>query len=386
MQDPEGLSASNQVYVDIEAPPTDNTMTFIIIIAILGAVIIIVLAVVAYKAVKFIRAAVKGKKAHERAKKARVKKAVRSAVEMQSAAYLITYKDFMGMGRLRNHEYARDARLLKTIDDYDDLTTFVGQYPIVFFSHQWLSWADPDPDKLQYNEMLASIEAICSLKGFVPEDVYIFLDYLSIPQKNVAMRLAAINTLGVFASIAQYFVVVAPDSHHKDTKKVVDKASYQRRGWCRLEQWGHMCVSSMDEMFFYDGKQKKLIDLDDTPEDHGDWYQESIMVFEGEYTNPDNKPEMVDVVLGLYAMVIYRKSTISKDLYELISKCYSRVFPAELFEDLPILLAKMMKDDDELIKFMDVSSKKIEGLGGANSRWSSRNSRPSKGSTQVTPY
>ena len=61
----------------------------------------------------------------------------------------------------------------------------------------------------------------------------------------MAMRLAAINTLGVFSSLAQHFVVIAPDSVHKDTGKPVNKASYQRRGWCRLEQWGHMCVSGM---------------------------------------------------------------------------------------------------------------------------------------------
>ena len=31
---------------------------------------------------------------------------------------------------------------------------------------------------------------------------------------------------------------------------------------------------------------------------------DSIMVFEGDFTNPENKAEMVDVVLGLYAMVL----------------------------------------------------------------------------------
>ena len=35
------------------------------------------------------------------------------------------------------------------------------------------------------------------------------------------------------------------------------------------------------------------------------------MVFSGEYTNPENRVEMVDVVLGLYAMVLHRKSAMS---------------------------------------------------------------------------
>lgn len=78
--------------------------------------------------------------------------------------------------------------------------------------------------------MVAAGREICSEKGFNTDDLYIFLDFLSIPQKNVNLRLAAINTLGIISSLAPYFVVIAPTSVHKDTKKVVNKASYSRRG------------------------------------------------------------------------------------------------------------------------------------------------------------
>ena len=60
-----------------------------------------------------------------------------------------------------------------------------------------------------------------------------------------------------------------------------------------------------DGMFFFsNGKLEELKKVGDDGVDKAlsvDWYLDSIMVFEGDYTNPDNKHEMLDVVLGLYA-------------------------------------------------------------------------------------
>ena len=372
---------------------TDTTTTTIIL-AVFGALFGVLLIVGLWRLIKFMKAAVEGKRKHEAARRQRVKAAVKSAVTMQSACYLVKFDTFLEMKRLRNHEYAREKGYLKTIDNYDDLVELVSNEPVVFFSHQWLSWDDPDPDQLQYNEMVASCHALCKMKGFDINDLYIFLDYLSIPQANMNMRLAAINTLGVFSSLAQYFVVVAPDSVHKDTGKPVNKASYQRRGWCRLEQWGHMCKSGMENMYFY--KDNELVSVDDSPEDKAaDWFEESILVFEGDYTNSSNKDEMVDCVLGLYALVLtnlksYKsdsgsslkshksdsrlnlKSYISgsklsearmikddgdprftmneamKSLHDLIKRLHGRTFPVEYFGDLPELLVSMLDTDDEL--------------------------------------
>lgn len=54
-----------------------------------------------------------------------------------------------------------------------------------------------------------------------------------------------------------------------------------------------MCLQGLDNMFFYDGTSGRLEHLDDTPDDgDSDWIQDSIAVFDGDYTNPENKPEM----------------------------------------------------------------------------------------------
>jgi hypothetical protein len=55
-----------------------------------------------------------------------------------------------------------------------------------------------------------------------------------------------------------------------------------------------MSLQGMSNMYYFDGKSGKLTEVDDTPEDFGaDWFLDSIMVFDGDYTNPENKAEMV---------------------------------------------------------------------------------------------
>ena len=235
-----------------------------------------------------------------------------------------------------------------------------------------------------------------------------------VTQENEELKYLAVESLAVYASAARYFVVVAPDAIHKDTGKPVNKASYQRRGWCRLEQWGHMCLHGMNDMyFFHDGN---LLNLDDTPDDDGeDWYADSIMVFEGDYTNPENKFEMVNVILGLYGLVvkslmygeggsaISTKGTAAssflkaqaaqrkakpmasgKDgdpivlLYNLIQKFYPRVFPTYYFGDLPAMMQGMLSSDPALKDFIkNVSTKQGSAMQGP--------SRMSGGSAQVMP-
>ena len=144
---------------------------------------------------------------------------------------MTTLESFKALGKLKPHELARDSGALITLDTYEDLLEYAHRYPIVFFSHQWLSWAEPDPDRLQYREMIAACEQLCQRHGYTATQLHVFLDYISIPQRNMRLRLCAIDSLGVFASIAKHFVVVAPSAIHKDTMQVCDKASYARRGW-----------------------------------------------------------------------------------------------------------------------------------------------------------
>ena len=66
----------------------------------------------------------------------RCRKAVRLVVTPKSSCHLISLSDFKKMGGLKPHELARDAGLLITLDNYDDLTSFASQHKLIFFSHR----------------------------------------------------------------------------------------------------------------------------------------------------------------------------------------------------------------------------------------------------------
>ena len=49
----------------------------------------------------------------------------------------------------------------------------------------------------------------------------------SIPQKNRKIQEGAINSLALYASLADALVIVAPDGRHASNDSIVSKESYQ---------------------------------------------------------------------------------------------------------------------------------------------------------------
>lgn len=327
----EGANCENRVIIQ------EDSTGVLIMAFVLGPIVCILMIFGLWRFYLFIKKALQLKRKEEERKVKRCRQAIKAAVTLQSSAYLVSFNDFKNLGKLILHEEARKRGLLTSIDDYEDLVKFSTDRPVVFFSHQWLAWSEPDPDRIQYNEMIESCHTLCDRNKYDPNNLYIFLDILSIPQKNLRQRQCAIETLGCFASIFEHFIIIAPTSTHRDTKKKCDKASYGRRGWCRLEQWGHLCVYGTDGMYFYNAN--KLESLSNSGDD---WFLDSIMVFEGDYTNPEGRAELVDTILGLYTMVLNGKDTTTKKLHELIQTHLKRVFPVEFFEDLPQMLNKLV--------------------------------------------
>ena len=76
--------------------------------------------------------------------------------------------------------------------------------------------------------------------------------YSSIPQKTDDSHLAqalAVQTLSAYASCAAAFVVIAPEVCHADTGELCNLSSYQRRMWCRAEQFCHILRNGVDHMW-----------------------------------------------------------------------------------------------------------------------------------------
>ena len=99
-------------------------------------------------------------------------------------------------------------------------------------------------------------------------------------------------------------------------------------------------------MYFYNGKDSKLEPISDSGDD---WFLDSIKVLGGDYTvgTYDSKKELVNTILGLYAMTLNGKDDATQKLYNLVEKHMVEVFPTEYFGDLPSILKRLMDVEDK---------------------------------------
>lgn len=127
-----------------------------------------------------------------------ISEAIASTNDMAHAAVLISAGDFLKLGRLRSHEELRDSGVLMFHDRLHQLVTTTQR--IVFFSHQWTSHTAPDPSGLQYATMRAAILAVAEQNEWALERVWIWVDYIGIPQASRGTQALAINSLAAYSS------------------------------------------------------------------------------------------------------------------------------------------------------------------------------------------
>jgi hypothetical protein len=127
----------------------------------------------------------------------------------------------------------------------------VANHSTLFISHQWLGWNEPDPNGLHYSAACDAASDLCIKFGIAEDDLYLWIDYFSIPQENLTLQKLSIQSIGVYSSVTHYFVMLCPTCTHTDTSLTCDAATYQQRGWCRLEQWARMAAGGLDDMYVY---------------------------------------------------------------------------------------------------------------------------------------
>ena len=168
---------------------------------------------------------------------------------------------FRANGRLMAHEAARDASQLRFFDTFEAAISFAQLSPVLFVSHQWLGYAEPDAANVHFASMVVAAEALCARYGLRDDELHLWVDYHSIPQANLRCRLASISSMAVYASCARYFVVVAPETRHADrpgAQGICDADTHLSRGWCRLEQWAYMSTSgAIDSMFLLEDRAEQ---------------------------------------------------------------------------------------------------------------------------------
>ncbi|KAJ1632992.1 hypothetical protein T492DRAFT_837994 [Pavlovales sp. CCMP2436] len=172
-------------------------------------------------------------------------KAVENALSFGKAfsfpLMVIRASDFLQMGELVIFEEMRKRGKLEVLDLVQEAKEYFSPGAaqprrLIFLSHQWLAFDSPDPDGVQYRVMAAAVTAVAMSNSWDLSDVYVWVDYSSIPQKHKPSQLAAINSLSLYASIADALVVAAPESEHVSTGNMANAATYQQRAWCRAEQ------------------------------------------------------------------------------------------------------------------------------------------------------
>ena len=99
-----------------------------------------------------------------------------------------------------------------------------------------MAGSSPDPENVHFKGIIDAVSALQS-RLWMEDDpkadapFYVWLDYISIPQANKTLQSLSISSLALYASMPDYFVVVAPPATHVDKQCACDKQTYLRRGW-----------------------------------------------------------------------------------------------------------------------------------------------------------
>ena len=226
-------------------------------------------------------------------------KAIDGLQQLDHPCVLIPAATFVELGRLVSHESLRNDNKLHYFDSPGSLK----ESHVIFFSHQWTAFKEPDPTGKQFEVMVAALRHVVSAQNWEMENVFVWVDLSSIPQAIRRVQLLAIQSLANYAAAANAFIICAPEVVHADTHKKCDLHTYNRRMWCRLEQLCHMLRKGTAGMWVATSP------TDCTPlaaqasglRTGKDWILQMLRVFQGDVTVERDKHDIVLPILGLYA-------------------------------------------------------------------------------------
>ena len=143
----------------------------------------------------------------------------------------------------------------------------------------------------------------------------------------------------MYTSFARFFLIVAPAATVDG--KPYDLSTYQKRGWCRLEQWARLSQRGLQDLYLCDGStESPAKDVSNDIE----LLKQAMEFMHGEYTTSDARVNLVDASLMLYSLLLSNAKHGAKQdggasatLQTLVTQCQARrdeLYPVELFEDL----------------------------------------------------
>eukprot|EP00929_Paragymnodinium_shiwhaense_P047495 TRINITY_DN24094_c0_g1_i2.p1 TRINITY_DN24094_c0_g1~~TRINITY_DN24094_c0_g1_i2.p1 ORF type:complete len:343 (+),score=14.96 TRINITY_DN24094_c0_g1_i2:321-1349(+) len=198
-----------------------------------------------------------------------------------------------------------------------------------------MSWESLGPDSLQFKCMQEAARRVCREDGHDPELFYIWLDVLSIPQANEDCKVLAIDSLFLYASVADFLVIICPPSCHQQTGECGGEEAYRARTWCRVEQMAHFCSHGAEGMYI-SKRPGELAKVDN------DWIRKVVYIFEGSVTccrlghqegKRCDKELIVPTALAMYADLLWKvtNSELPHDsveaIWEIMRCNLDRAFP-----------------------------------------------------------
>lgn len=233
--------------------------------------------------------------------------------------------DFVALGALASHEDLRRRHR-------DD---FFRRNFTVFVSHQWLGRDHPDPDGVQYAAICASLADLAAKARRPLRDIFVWLDYGSIPQTCKPVQRLSVLSLPSLASAVDVFLAAAPKALNRDTLEACDAATYASRAWCRAEIFAHFSRRGGDVMYFAtaDGVRPMFPkprggDLKCAPcapvEAGADFFKSALDVMHGKLTccrhghasgQPCDREELVLPLMGLFSEVYRARGDGAKHIY-----------------------------------------------------------------------
>ena len=270
-----------------------------ILVTILVTIPISILLVTCVFALKMRKALRRARARAKDAQRARLLDALDTTRSLQFPGVLVQLADFVTMGRLEPFEKLRDSGVrLRYFDGLEQLESS-GGCKVVFLSHQWTSFSEPDPTGDQYRVMLSSIAHVMDVQDWNPDRVLVWCDYCSVPQGHKGMQGFAINSIASYAACADAFIVVAPDVPHSDLPGVMcDVEQYKKRLWTRVEQLCPGLANGSHHMWV----ATSLTECRKAAAEEN-WLSANLRVFDGEATDEYDKLTLVLPLLGLYAQI-----------------------------------------------------------------------------------
>ena len=384
----QNISAAREAEAEAREEALVQHQTTLMVGLVCGIVLVLLLIVVGLAARVYLRRQRESKKYHEQQRR-RVKHSIELNEKLSFPVALMPYGDFMQLERLVPFETQRQK--LVYLDRMQELVSACKdeeELRIVFFSHEWTSFTEPDHTGRQYAVlgkhthttaplltprhpsspcatpphryavMKAALAEVVRRNGWDTSRVVVWLDIVSVPQANRDTQTLAINSFVQYAANAHAFVMVVPPVVHRERMTTCDLSTYRRRMWCRAEQLSHflkngtsfMWVAAAEDAIRPHDKlaQTALVGGSETTHDFLD-------IFAGDATVETDKLDLVMPLLGLYAVLLAErthsersddsesfKASPKAPVLAQIERSKERLFPREL----RIAAGKLVAGDD----------------------------------------